>query len=612
MSIYLGRLEKYWKNQKPIDFLIQDDEFYDQEFKPEDMIFSKNEEKNLEYLKEMSKGFQKSLNLPDNAIIFETKEDFLKILTFKRLSELDLEIFDDKIDCSKFRQGLIGNCYFIDAISNLSNCAQILTQLFRIDKKNKIGYYEICFFIEGEWQVVIIDDIIPFIQNDIFFTSAPLKGCKCCYFILLEKAWAKINGSYIDSIGGFAVQAYEALTGFVTDMKNHKVLLKVKNDQQKEQLIKAYSPDDIDKIFQLIYEGIREYGYFFSAGSEEELLNTERHSFSLINADIHKYSDNENIRAIQLRNPHGENKQYIVKNGKLEERTLKHFLPNYEKSEFLHSQLEQYINEEDNGLFWTDIKNYLNYFYPTSVCYSMLGANVHSIKFTNKEKSRDYNVFNKTDGNLYFKLHLNENARIIVGGFFNDFSRKKETKNEVEFECIDINNKENLFKEEEGFIANKIMKKKGRIKSDIDIKKGDYLIIGKFHIEDISKFVSLVVNLYSLNNVEFRFITDLPPNGYTYKQIYGMSQEMSKRIQFKYKYCEDLREKFLYHKTLIKFFKEKLGCEFTLSGKGFYIDSLENDKVDCLIRIDKTKKRKFGQVVVSQKKDELNNLSNQI
>ena len=242
----------------------------------------------------------------------------------------------------------------------------------------------------------------------------------------------------------------------------------------------------------------------------------------------------------------------------------------------------------------------------------MLGANVHSIKFTNKEKSRDYNVFNKTDGNLYFKLHLNENARIIVGGFFNDFSRKKETKNEVEFECIDINNKENLFKEEEGFIANKIMKKKGRIKSDIDIKKGDYLIIGKFHIEDISKFVSLVVNLYSLNNVEFRFITDLPPNGYTYKQIYGMSQEMSKRIQFKYKYCEDLREKFLYHKTLIKFFKEKLGCEFTLSGKGFYIDSLENDKVDCLIRIDKTKKRKFGQVVVSQKKDELNNLSNQI
>ena len=66
--------------------------------------------------------------------------------------------------------------------------------------------------------------------------------------------------------------------------------------------------------------------------------------------------------------------------------------------------------------------------------------------------------------------------------------------------------------------------------------------------------------------------------------------EQLKRTKSSYKHCEDLRDKYLYHQTLIKFFTEKLGCEFTLSGLGFYLDTFQNDKVECLIRIDKNQK----------------------
>ena len=84
-------------------------------------------------------------------------------IEFQSVNGLYNKIFDEKINCTKFRQNIIGNCYFLDVLSLLSNYGQLLTQIFRIDKMNMQGYYEICLFIDGQWQIVIIDDKIPYI-----------------------------------------------------------------------------------------------------------------------------------------------------------------------------------------------------------------------------------------------------------------------------------------------------------------------------------------------------------------------------------------------------------------------------------------------------------------
>ena len=559
MSIFLGKLNKYWKNQNPIDFLTYTESYNDPEFKPENMIFSKDENKNKEFLERFN----------------DSKESFLKKIKFIRITE-KLEIFNEEFNCTTFRQGKIGDCYLIDVISNLSNYGHILTQIFRIDKSNKQGYYEICLFLEGEWQIVIIDDLIPFYTLEVekgnflympflsFFTG---KTKACCYFMLLEKAFAKVKGSFIDLESGFSHHIYEALTGFKANIYKHY--------ESKGVFYKNGKIQFID--FNTIYNGIRQYGYFFSCGSRKEFVG-EEHAFSIICADIQKYSNDKKVNVLEIRNPWGHTK---IKDSNGNIIQIRSKFPNYEESPLLKKQYEQFLSCEENGIIWIDDENYFKHFEDTSICYSMLGSSVYSFKFINKDKTNDYTVFMKPNGKLVFKLILEKNARVILASF----SNMKEFENY--FQIYDMDKQ--VFYE---------------LNNEFNLKKGKYLVFYSFENIDISKDISLLISLYCYEKLIFEFIKNITFNesGILYKQIFDSYPMTLKRIKIgKYKHCEDLREKFLYHKTLINFFREKLGCEFSLNGLGFYIDTLKNDQVNCMIRIDKTQKSKFKQIVVSEK-----------
>ena len=73
-------------------------------------------------------------------------------------------------------------------------------------------YYEIVFFIDGEWQIVIVDDYFPTKYNEFVFAQP--NGSEL-WVILLEKAWAKVNGGYINTIGGVPQEALTVLSSFV-------------------------------------------------------------------------------------------------------------------------------------------------------------------------------------------------------------------------------------------------------------------------------------------------------------------------------------------------------------------------------------------------------------
>ena len=59
---------------------------------------------------------------------------------------------------SNVKQGSLGTCYFLEAISTLSNYGQLLYQLFANENINNEGLYEIFLFYKGEWQKVLVDD----------------------------------------------------------------------------------------------------------------------------------------------------------------------------------------------------------------------------------------------------------------------------------------------------------------------------------------------------------------------------------------------------------------------------------------------------------------------
>ena len=158
----------------------------------------------------------------DENRIKDMLEEYAKIYTFKRIKDFDdfkkrrFKIFEDNINCNNISQGHLGTCYFLEALSVLSNYGELLYQLFPKEVLNNSGYYEICLYHNGEWQKVLVDDYFPITKDengkDAFAFTQPVNDC--LYSCFLEKAYAKILGSYADANGGYAHNAFKALTGF--------------------------------------------------------------------------------------------------------------------------------------------------------------------------------------------------------------------------------------------------------------------------------------------------------------------------------------------------------------------------------------------------------------
>ncbi len=197
-------------------------------------------------------------------------------ICWKRISELknnNYSIFEKEIDCTKFKQGDIGNCYFISSVATLSNYSQLIIQLFGQENINQEGYYEICLFIDGRWQIVIIDDYLPFYKDEENFVFAkPADNCYGLFLCLLEKAYAKIKGGYANIISGNPFDIYELLTGFNAE------------------------PLYNDIYFSDLRENILN-NHIIS-------LSFENHAYSLLNTNEYKFNF-KTYKLLQIRDPYG-------------------------------------------------------------------------------------------------------------------------------------------------------------------------------------------------------------------------------------------------------------------------------------------------------------------
>jgi len=77
---------------------------------------------------------------------------------------------------------------------------------------NDVGIYALKLFVNSIETVVIVDDYFPCSNstNEPLFTSSEDDEM---WVMLLEKAWAKINGSYGRIVSGWSSHANYHLTG---------------------------------------------------------------------------------------------------------------------------------------------------------------------------------------------------------------------------------------------------------------------------------------------------------------------------------------------------------------------------------------------------------------
>lgn len=148
---------------------------------------------------------------------------------------------DDGIASNDVKQGKIGNCWFIGALSVIATRDELLRggNLKKLDPNNEEDFFKIAesfstgvyppifhfyrdkglyvfrFFKEFRWRYVIIDDRIPCMSNTPVFGSC--SQLHEMWVPLIEKAYAKIHGCYEALVSGFIDDALSDMTGLVAE-----------------------------------------------------------------------------------------------------------------------------------------------------------------------------------------------------------------------------------------------------------------------------------------------------------------------------------------------------------------------------------------------------------
>lgn len=97
-------------------------------------------------------------------------------------------------------QGRLGNCYFLSAIAGIAECPYRIKKVFSSTTMNENGIYMARVLFKGVYQEVVVDDYFPCSEQGVLLGAQPAGG-KEIWVMVVEKAWAKLHGSY-DIIDG--------------------------------------------------------------------------------------------------------------------------------------------------------------------------------------------------------------------------------------------------------------------------------------------------------------------------------------------------------------------------------------------------------------------------
>ena len=309
-------------------------------------------------------------------------------IEFKRASEIYTEryvLIADNMQMDDIVPGEIDDIYFLFSVQNLCKNPGNINKLFVKGGKffNPDGYYELLLFINGQPQIVIVDDYLPVKKgtNELIFAhSKPEKNE--IWISLLEKAWAKVNGGYANIIGGTPMEALDFLTGFSslsydTENKDNDDL-----NEYKIEIVKQLQDCDIENsiISCTTCTNVDVSGVGLNSGYTYNLLA------------IYQVQDKEgkNVYLFKLRNPwsKGEwNGDWSDKSSSWDDK--------------LKTQVG-FINKED-GIFFMSDNDFFKFFKHVEICYLLYDAKMNKLTITGEEKNKNgivHNIVIKGDGFL--------------------------------------------------------------------------------------------------------------------------------------------------------------------------------------------------------------------
>uniref|UniRef100_A0A674P633 Calpain 9 n=1 Tax=Takifugu rubripes TaxID=31033 RepID=A0A674P633_TAKRU len=205
----------------------------------------------------------------------------------------------DDADRTDICQGQLGDCWLLAAIASLTLKKDALTRVLPHDQEfdhRYAGIFHFQFWQHNKWLDIVVDDRLPTVRNKLIMLHSASNNE--FWSALLEKAYAKLHGSYESLKGGSTLEAMEDFTGGVGELYETKK-----------------SPDNLFSIMKKALDRGSMMGCSidvipikpYSAESEAKLNNglVKGHAYSITGLEEVNYRG-RTVQLIRIRNPWGQ------------------------------------------------------------------------------------------------------------------------------------------------------------------------------------------------------------------------------------------------------------------------------------------------------------------
>ena len=302
-------------------------------------------------------------------------------IEWKRISEIIPKpvIYEDIMNINNIRFGRLSYIYFYSVLSALSQFPSLFNKIILTKEYNPNGLYKLLLFIDGEFQIIYIDDFFPCIKNsNVLYFIKPSNFE--IWSILIEKAWAKVNGGYQNIINSWPVDLFRALTGASCEEFIHDELTS-------------------DELFNELNYSDKNYGFCISLSNnrdvvEKGLLNY--HMYILIETEKVDMGKNLYLYLCKFRDPTGES----------------NWIGNWnEKSELWNEKIRKKINKSKlnlkKGEFWICIEDVKKYFIRSDICHMIYDGFSKTFEFKDKEimTPKIFNFYLQEEGMVSISIY---------------------------------------------------------------------------------------------------------------------------------------------------------------------------------------------------------------
>ncbi|XP_071450361.1 calpain-A-like [Hetaerina americana] len=194
-----------------------------------------------------------------------------------------------------------GDCWLISAIANITLNQNVIDNVISKDQTYKddeyAGIFHFRFWQLGKWVDIVVDDRLPIKYNRPMFLHS--KDNNEFWGSLLEKAYAKLNGSYQALVAGFTYEALEDFTGGLTEVIK----------------LPEYNSSNLFRIMKKAYDrsslmgcSIEQSGGIMEGRTSLGLITT--HAYSVTNVREVTLTNGQKIQLVRLRNPWGNEAEW--------------------------------------------------------------------------------------------------------------------------------------------------------------------------------------------------------------------------------------------------------------------------------------------------------------